>query len=144
MVTRMQESTTGSNAVWNMNSAQVWVAQMFLKFKTKSFYSCWFQTQTRDRGVYFTNQSRPGLQVLPAPSLLIWHILPPTLNFSAQRLGCPSHRGLTLPSIIQTFLSPPPLPLSSPFLPGDFSSLGPWTSELVWEQLPNKPAFNII
>ena len=58
--------------------------------------------------MYFTYQSRPGLQVFSVPS---WQNLSPTLNFPAQRLGCLLPEALSY--MIQTLWSP--LALSLPF-----------------------------
>jgi hypothetical protein len=69
-------------------------------FAYSSFASVWphetlpfhtsvcFQTPDRELSAYFTQQTWP-----PGSP---WHILPPTLSFPDQGLGCPSLRGSSL------------------------------------------------
>lgn len=122
----------------------------------------WFQIQGLGTQVHILHiKESLASRFSQHSSVPIWHTLPPNLNFAAQGLCCPSPRGsslynpiiLGLPSLFSCssqlslgaspflFLSP-----SYPFSPQMLTSLASvlGATELSWEQLPNKPAFNRI
>lgn len=90
---------------------------------TQQLYTVRFQTprQGTELHILHTKVDQPS-RFSQHSSVPTWHTLPPTLNFPAQGLGCPSPR--TLPYIVQTFCalslslfpspSPPSLPLATP------------------------------